>query len=203
MANAVEVSRQSLNDATKKQWFYSRRQKKRKSQGGNRDGQGRREHRSAAIISHGASATAWASNQDGRPVAIIKHTGASMGYDRNNGRQHSTSCAILMNFQPASITKTGEASPRAAADIVPEIRGTSDEMLNALIKRIKLDDNSTEEQAGNGNNHSGVPKERDDADDDAEKQEGDTKRVPIVDINAIKELVTTANKRVGATATNN
>jgi hypothetical protein len=66
----------------------------------------------------------------------------------------------------------------------------------------KLDDNATEEQAGNGNNHSGVPKERDDADDDAEKQEGDTKRVPIVDINAIKELVTTANKRVGATATN-
>ena len=43
---------------------------------------------------------------------------------------------------------------------------------------------------------------RDDADDDAEKQEGDTKRVPIVNINAIKELATTANKRVGATATN-
>ena len=157
-----------------------------------------------------------------------------MGYDHNNGRQHSTSCAILMNFQPASITKTGEASPRAAADIVPEIRGTSDEMLNALIKRIKRtrqlhhapggqengapddpsgaevthltlskpDNNAAEEQTGNGNNHSGVPKERDDADDDAEKQEGDTKRVPIVDINAIKELVTTANKRVGATATN-
>ena len=63
----------------------------------------------------------------------------------------------------------------------------------------KLDDNATEEQTGNGNNHSGVPKERDDADDDAEKQEGDTKRVPIVDINAIKELVTTTNKQVGAT----
>ncbi len=60
-----------------------------------------------------------------------------MGYDRNNGRQHSTSCAILVNFQPVSITKTGEASPRAAVDIVPEIRGTSDEMLNALIERIK------------------------------------------------------------------
>ena len=104
------------------------------------------------------------------------------------------------NYQPAS--KAGEASSRVAADIVPEIRGTSDEMLNALIKRIKLDDNATEEQAGIGNNHSGVPKKRDDADDDAEKQEGDTKRVPIFDINAIKELVTTANKRVGATATN-
>ena len=34
----------------------------------------------------------------------------------------------------------------------------------------KLDDNATEEQAGNGNDHSGVPKERDDADDDAVKQ---------------------------------
>ena len=70
-------------------------------------------------------------------MAIIKHTGASIGYDRNNGRQQSTSCAIIMNLQSALITKTGEASPRAAADIVPEIRGTSDEMLNALIKRIK------------------------------------------------------------------
>ena len=36
----------------------------------------------------------------------------------------------------------------------------------------KLDDNAAREQAGNGNNHSGVPKEPDDADDDAEKQEG-------------------------------
>ena len=202
MANAAKVSRQPLNDATKKQ---SWRQKKRKSQSGDRDGQGRREHRSAAIISHDESATAWAGNQDGRLVAIIKHTGASMGYDRNNGRQHSTSCAILMNFQSASITKTGEASPRAAADIVPEIRGTSDEMLNALIERIKKTrqlHHAPGGQAGNGNNHSGIPKERDDADDDAEKQEGDTKCVPIVDINAFKELVTTANKRVGATATN-
>ena len=87
MANADEVSCQPLNNATKKKWFYSWRQKKRKSQGGNRDGQGRREHRSAAINSHDVSATACAGNQDGQLVAIIKHTGASMGYDRNNGRQ--------------------------------------------------------------------------------------------------------------------
>ena len=65
MENVDEVSRQPLNDATKKKWFYSWRQKNRKSQGGNRDGQGRREHRSAAITSHDASATAWAGNQDG------------------------------------------------------------------------------------------------------------------------------------------
>ena len=41
LANAAEVSSQPLNKTTneKKQWFYSRRQKKRKHQSGNRDGQ--------------------------------------------------------------------------------------------------------------------------------------------------------------------
>ena len=99
-------------------------------------------------------ATAWAYNHDGRPVAIIKHTGASMGYDRNNRRQH----------------------------------GTSDEMLNALIERIKRNRELHHVPGGQENN------ERDDADDDAEKQEGDTKRVPIVDINAAstaEELIAT------------
>jgi hypothetical protein len=111
-----------LNDTTngEKQWFYSRRQKKRKSQGGNRDGQDRREDRSAAIIRH----ISYAYNQDGRPV-IIKHIGASMGYDWNDMHQHTTSCAIVMGLhcwqpdQPASITKTGEACPRASADFIP------------------------------------------------------------------------------------
>ena len=52
-------------------------------------------------------------------MAIIKHISASMGYDRNDRRKHITSCAILMDFQPASITKTGEACPRASADFIP------------------------------------------------------------------------------------
>ena len=82
------------------------RQKKRKSQGGNRDGQDRREDRPAASIKH---STSCAYNQDGRPVMITKHIGASMGYDRNNRRQHIASCAIVMDSQPASITKTEEA----------------------------------------------------------------------------------------------
>ena len=40
---------------------------------------------------------------------ITKHIGASMGYDRNDRRQHIASCAIVMDSQPASITKTEEA----------------------------------------------------------------------------------------------
>ena len=77
------------------------RQKERKSHGGNRNGQDRREDRPAASIR--------AYSQDGRPVMIAQHIGASMGYDRNDRRQHIVSCAIVMDSQPASITKTGEA----------------------------------------------------------------------------------------------
>ncbi len=71
LPNAAEMSRHPLNGTTNgdKQWFYSMRQKKRKSHGGNRDGQDRREQCSAAIIRH----TSCAYNQDGRPVANIKH----------------------------------------------------------------------------------------------------------------------------------
>ena len=107
LAKAGEVSYQPLNEITneRKRWFYSMRQKKRKSQGGNRDGQDRREDRPAASIRH----TLCAYNQDGRPVMITKHIGGSMGYDRNDRRQHIASCAIVMDSQPASITKTGEA----------------------------------------------------------------------------------------------
>ncbi len=32
------------------------------------------------MISHDVSATAWAGNQDGRPAAIIKHTGAALQF---------------------------------------------------------------------------------------------------------------------------
>ena len=77
LETTAEVSRQPLNKTTneKKQWFYSRRQKKRKHQSGNRDGQKRLEDRSAAII---------------------KHFGVSRGYDRNDKHQHITSCAVVM-----------------------------------------------------------------------------------------------------------
>ena len=77
LAKAGEVSYQPLNEITneRKRWFYSMRQKKRKSQGGNRDGQDRREDRPAASIKH---STSCAYNQDGRPVMITKHIGASM-----------------------------------------------------------------------------------------------------------------------------
>ena len=51
----------------------------------------------------------------------------------------------------------------------------------------KLDDNAADAQAGNGNRQFGVPNERDDAADDAGEQEGDIKRVPIVDINAAQD----------------
>ena len=60
----------------------------------------------------------------------------------------------------------------------------------------KLDDNAADAQAGNGNRQFGVPNERDDAADDAGEQEGDIKRVPIVDINAAQdadEIVACAN----------
>ncbi len=44
---------------------------------------------------------------------ITKHIGASMEYeslyDRNDRRQHIASCAIVMDSQPASITKTEDA----------------------------------------------------------------------------------------------
>ena len=83
-----------------------------------------------------------------------------MGYDRNNGRQHSTSCAILMNFQPALITKTGVISPRAAADIVTEIRGTSDEMLTALIERIKRNRELHHAPGGQEKRHPAIPMAR-------------------------------------------
>ena len=58
----------------------------------------------------------------------------------------------------------------------------------------KLDDNAADAQAGNM--QFGVPNERDDAADDAGEQEGDIKRVPIVDINAAQdadEIVACAN----------
>jgi hypothetical protein len=57
LAKAGEVSYQPLNEITneRKRWFYSMRQKKRKSQGGNRDGQDRREDRPAASIKHSTS----------------------------------------------------------------------------------------------------------------------------------------------------
>ena len=97
LAKAGEVSYQPLNEM---------RQKKRKSQGGNRDGQDRREDRLAASIKHSTSCTY---NQDGRPVMITKHIGASMGYDQNDRHQHIASCATVMDSQPTSITKTGEA----------------------------------------------------------------------------------------------
>ena len=51
----------------------------------------------------------------------------------------------------------------------------------------KLDDNAADAQAGNGNRQFGVPNQRDDAADDAGEQEGDIKRVPIVDINAAQD----------------
>ena len=110
MANAAKVSRQPLNDATKKQ---SWRQKKRKSQSGDRDGQGRREHRSAAIISHDESATAWASNQDGRLVAIIKHTGASIGYDQSGKGNSAGHCAIGKSTSPPKRSALKENVPQA------------------------------------------------------------------------------------------
>ena len=105
LAKAGEVSYQALNEITneRKRWFYSMRQKKRKSHGGNRNGQDRREDRPAASIRH----TSCAYNQDGRPVMITKHIGASMGYAQNDRRQHIASCAIVMDSQPASVTKTG------------------------------------------------------------------------------------------------
>ncbi len=108
LAKAGEVSYQPLYEITneRKQWFYSIRQKKRKSQGGNRDGQDRREDRPAASIKR---STSCAYNQDGRPVMITKHISASMGYDQNDRHQHIASCASVMDSQPASITKTGEA----------------------------------------------------------------------------------------------
>ena len=112
-ANAAEVSSHPLKDTTSG-WFYSRRQKKRRSHGGYRDGQDRRNH-SAAIINH----TSYAYTQDGRSVAIIRHIGASMGYDKYD--KHFTGFATIMDFQPASITKTGEASLRASAAICPAL----------------------------------------------------------------------------------
>jgi hypothetical protein len=54
-------------------------------------------------------------------VAIIRHVGASRGYDQNDKRQHFTGCVTVMGFQPASITKTGEASLRAPAAICPAL----------------------------------------------------------------------------------
>ena len=47
LANAAEVNRQPLNETThgKKQWCDSRREKKRKLQNGNRNGQDRQENR--------------------------------------------------------------------------------------------------------------------------------------------------------------
>ena len=89
-ANAAEVSSHPLKDTTSG-WFYSRRQKKRRSHGGYRDGQDRRNH-SAAIINH----TSYAYTQDGRSVAIIRHISASMGYDKND--KHFTGYATIMDF---------------------------------------------------------------------------------------------------------
>ena len=60
----------------------------------------------------------------------------------------------------------------------------------------KLDDNVADAQAGNGSRQFCVPNERDDAADDAGEQEGDIKRVPIVDTNAAQdadEIVACAN----------
>ena len=54
-------------------------------------------------------------------MAIIRHVGVSRGYDQNDKRQHFTGCVTVMGFQPASITKTGEASLRAPAAICPAL----------------------------------------------------------------------------------
>ena len=73
---------------------------------------------------------------------------------------------------------------------------TTGDAYGAEVPLAKLDDNAADAQAGNGNRQFGVPNERDDAAYDAGEQEGDIKRVPIVDINAAQdadEIVACAN----------
>ena len=55
-----------------------------------------------------------------------------MGYNQNDKRQHFTGCATVMDFQPASIIKTGEAGLRAAANIPVQYNTTGEAGLCAV-----------------------------------------------------------------------
>ena len=66
----------------------------------------------------------------------------------------------------------------------------------------KLDDNAADAQAGNGNRQFCVPKEFDDAADDAGEQEGDIKRVPIVDTNAAQDRTRSSHAPTWSTPRN-
>ena len=92
-------------------------------------------------------------------VSIIKHSGASVGFDLGDRRGHGVHCAVVMTTRPMHYPASGESGPRAAADNsplqchatggaglgttadnIPEMRGTSDdadEMFDALLERIK------------------------------------------------------------------